>query len=1016
MASAAGHPTMTPPNIADLLRMGVPMESFTPQMLNALMGVHRDPYGRPMDNYLGLQAEMSKTMKAIPGGGSIPGVLPDQPVPIPEPAGQKPPAVSSGGLMNALSQTISKQNTKDTKAKNILEEVKNQKILEIENKKKKKTFDEAAKNTKSKSTDDTPIVDLLRAVPGPKKDTSTPVKAPVPTAAPVTPSAFNWKKKMASSASTTAPEIATPTQKSSSSSSVIMSNPNLNQKTDMLNNSTSLSEIIAAELKDKKKNKKRKERIRRKTKDSDEEVTFPQKKSLPPDPGYIPKVRITTFRSLTGSTMHQSHQFKPGDEKPVKSRGRRAKKNLESGSVDLSEMYSWERNYEEKRRKRRRALIGLPEEDELPQKESRLEEPVKEDKPIEPSSIQIEDDKPTPDKENQEFSSLIYSTAPVPRRVLPKPPARLHLDELMKKTYKCEECNDEFLFEKSLKHHYDRESILIHIHCMVCNLQQVFKNKCQLLRHAREHSLSGKPMKFVRPKIMPLTLSMCQNIKTAPLDKNTKYAKSCSECGKRFATRIGLQEHMSEKLDETECDVCHTVLPNMCAYQAHCRIHNDMGGNSFVCPECGENFGSDELEFRKHIKLHCAHTSKIQGFRCPITRKVFSRAEHLRAHWQNHCLIKFHKCSVCPIAFRGQKSIRNHTQEKHPTSNMLYKSIFQCPFCDTLFEDRDSPNVAKHLMEHTKNHRYTVYHCLVCPEVFEHPSELMEHMLADHNISEYKTPAAELESALEFARTNYLNSKNGNVDNHNKIFTDEELSEEEESLPKGRGRRKERWRARSPDPVPGTARRTYICSICGFSSSVLAKLQKHIKTSHSVSHVTADMIRTKVSQTPALSASLKKETKPPLTGGNVLMTPQGPIPMRNMRKEPTQEELAQEDPPLPDIYKCAKCDFQHSSREVFQRHIKIHLSANSEEKQCTECGQSFASLAALEKHLFMSHKIVSIHQLDRIDRHFREPMAPKSLKSSATFSCKACHKSFNSEVVLKQHEKQHGLHFIKSLK
>jgi hypothetical protein len=36
-------------------------------------------------------------------------------------------------------------------------------------------------------------------------------------------------------------------------------------------------------------------------------------------------------------------------------------------------------------------------------------------------------------------------------------------------------------------------------------------------------------------------------------------------------------------------------------------------------------------------------------------------------------------------------------------------------------------------MEHTKNHRYTVYHCLVCPEVFEHPSELMEHMLAGNS-------------------------------------------------------------------------------------------------------------------------------------------------------------------------------------------------------------------------------------------------------------------------------------------
>jgi len=113
------------------------------------------------------------------------------------------------------------------------------------------------------------------------------------------------------------------------------------------------------------------------------------------------------------------------------------------------------------------------------------------------------------------------------------------------------------------------------------------------------------------------------------------------------------------------------------------------------------------------------------------------------------------------------------------------------------------------------------------------------------------------------------------------------------SLPK-RGRRKDRWRARSPDPIPGTPRRTYICSICGFSSSVLAKLQRHIKNSHNVSHVTADMIRTKVSQTPALTASQSrgKETpKLPPMGGNVLMTPQGPIPMRNMRKEPTQEEL-----------------------------------------------------------------------------------------------------------------------------
>ena len=50
---------------------------------------------------------------------------------------------------------------------------------------------------------------------------------------------------------------------------------------------------------------------------------------------------------------------------------------------------------------------------------------------------------------------------------------------------------------------------------------------------------------------------------------------------------------------------------------AHTRIHTDTG--SLVCPDCGENFGSDRSAFMKHIKLHCFHTSRIQGYRCPVS-------------------------------------------------------------------------------------------------------------------------------------------------------------------------------------------------------------------------------------------------------------------------------------------------------------------------------------------------------------------------------------------------------------
>jgi len=58
-----------------------------------------------------------------------------------------------------------------------------------------------------------------------------------------------------------------------------------------------------------------------------------------------------------------------------------------------------------------------------------------------------------------------------------------------------------------------------------------------------------------------------------------------------------------------------------CSYQTHCRIHNDLG-NLYVCPDCGENFDKNISEFKKHIKLHCFHTSRIQGYRCPVSISI----------------------------------------------------------------------------------------------------------------------------------------------------------------------------------------------------------------------------------------------------------------------------------------------------------------------------------------------------------------------------------------------------------
>lgn len=88
-------------------------------------------------------------------------------------------------------------------------------------------------------------------------------------------------------------------------------------------------------------------------------------------------------------------------------------------------------------------------------------------------------------------------------------------------------------------------------------------------------------------------------------------------------------------------------------------------------------------------------------------------------------------------------------------------------------------------------------------------------------------------------------------------------------------------------------KRLYCCSMCDFYSAKQSVLNKHFHKTHGIEHVTPDMIKTKVSakMTPNGTHTTKPDPGLPTTGRPVLMTPSGPISMRNMRREPTQAEL-----------------------------------------------------------------------------------------------------------------------------
>ena len=78
--------------------------------------------------------------------------------------------------------------------------------------------------------------------------------------------------------------------------------------------------------------------------------------------------------------------------------------------------------------------------------------------------VELEDEpRDQPRDENHDFSQLIDQKAPVPRYHPINPPKRLFLDDMLHNTHSCLECGDEFMFESSLKAHYERTSIIIEV-------------------------------------------------------------------------------------------------------------------------------------------------------------------------------------------------------------------------------------------------------------------------------------------------------------------------------------------------------------------------------------------------------------------------------------------------------------------------------------------------------------------------------------------------------------------------
>ena len=218
-------------------------------------------------------------------------------------------------------------------------------------------------------------------------------------------------------------------------------------------------------------------------------------------------------------------------------------------------------------------------------------------------------------------------------------------------TFICEICQLRFKNAHSLKVH---AQIKHHSSCNNCHMELNDSN--QLLRHyEEEHPDQVKRCDFC-PKsfltVRSLSAHLKAHVRSDEKDGKTKHAictrcikrhdpsapctreMSCVSCGKTFARRSHLLDHMlthSEKSKPYSCDHCDSRFKMKRALDTHVRaVHGKL---DLICSRCDKTFGS-----YRYLKAHERNIHGQRNFACPYCDKAFAQSAFLKRHLETHSL------------------------------------------------------------------------------------------------------------------------------------------------------------------------------------------------------------------------------------------------------------------------------------------------------------------------------------------------------------------------------------------
>ncbi|KAJ8417343.1 hypothetical protein AAFF_G00285700 [Aldrovandia affinis] len=479
-------------------------------------------------------------------------------------------------------------------------------------------------------------------------------------------------------------------------------------------------------------------------------------------------------------------------------------------------------------------------------------------------------------------------------------------------------------------------------------------------------------------------------------DKIIRHGLKCLECNKQLADYRSLAGHYQRVSEETEgltCRLCTMMLPNKCSYRAHQRLHAHK--SQYCCPECGAV--SRSVDIQKHVKENCLHYARKIGYKCLHCDLFYmSTNMHKRHIEEKHCEI-FYKCSLCPVAFKSADGCLMHIKTKHNATTMSPQLIYKCA-CETFFKQKQL--LFQHFHQNAKKH--CVFKCPECAVVFTQKQALMQHFKGVHegvfraaadaesakHVEEVSTPHQDATSHP--TRQAKVNSSVRHTAAASQGDGPAALKSNSKLNLKNTG-----WTCGEclhwlPDRETyvshmktshGKSVKRYPCQQCERSFNSSTSLRRHLRNDHmgkrkvfTCWYCTDEKMTFTKHFMLKNHISLMHGIKNPDFSQMTNPAPQGPSqgsrerPGAKRRGEETLREgvggAAPEATPAKRLrpqFRCAKCGFTTEDGKTFQQHISQH-KADDATPQCPHCGLCFASQLALNRHLFIVHKVKQLEE------------------------------------------------------